>query len=62
LNDQNLDLCPADLDKIEPGFSGLGVAGWQNPLEPHDVDWNGFVTPVDVLQVINRLNRQASEG
>jgi hypothetical protein len=38
-------------------ISGLGVAGWRNPLEPYDVDWNGHVAPQDVLHLINEINR-----
>jgi hypothetical protein len=33
------------------------VAGWRNPLEPEDVNLDGVVTPVDVLLLINEINR-----
>ncbi len=32
------------------------AADWQNPLMPTDVDDDGFVSPLDVLRVINDLN------
>ena len=32
------------------------TAPWQNPVEPLDVDFDGFVAPVDALLIINRLN------
>jgi PKD repeat protein len=33
---------------------------WQNPRMRHDVDDNGFVQPLDVLALINELNRNGS--
>lgn len=29
---------------------------WQNPIDPHDVDADGSVAPIDVLTIINELN------
>jgi hypothetical protein len=29
---------------------------WQNPRDPHDVNDDGFVTPLDVLLIVNDLN------
>lgn len=37
------------------------AAAWQNPVNPLDVDQSSLVTPVDALQVINRLNH-SSDG
>ena len=31
-------------------------AGWQNPIDPNDVNADGHVSPLDALIVINRLN------
>ncbi len=30
--------------------------GWRNPADPHDVDGDGYVTPKDVLILINFIN------
>jgi hypothetical protein len=37
---------------------GVWPAGspWQNSLNPHDVNDDGFVTPLDALQILNKLN------
>lgn len=40
-------------------ISGLGVAGWRNPLDSDDVNGDGVVTPQDVLSLINEINRNA---
>jgi hypothetical protein len=32
-------------------------APWQNPAEPKDVDQDGFIAPLDVLVIINELNK-----
>jgi len=34
------------------------LSTWQNPREPLDVDDDGFVLPLDVLLIINELNRR----
>ncbi len=34
---------------------------WQNPVEPHDVDDDGTVSPGDALTLINRLNQPEAE-
>ena len=33
------------------------VKYWQNPTNPYDVNADGSVSPIDVLQIVNRLNR-----
>lgn len=38
-------------------LSGLGVTGWQNPLNPYDVNGDGHGTPQAVLLLINEINR-----
>jgi uncharacterized protein YkwD len=35
---------------------GQAADGWQNPINPFDVDGNGFVTAQDVLFLINAIN------
>jgi hypothetical protein len=35
---------------------GQAADGWQNPINPLDVDGNGFVTAQDVLFLINAIN------
>lgn len=30
---------------------------WQHPWEPHDVNHDGRISPIDALQIINRLSR-----
>ncbi|MCO6454070.1 MAG: matrixin family metalloprotease [Pirellulaceae bacterium] len=37
-------------------------SGWQNILNPGDVDGNGVLTPVDVLLVVNYLNANTTPG
>jgi Mg-chelatase subunit ChlD/nitrous oxidase accessory protein NosD len=41
-------------------FTVQGVTDWQNPVEAMDVDSDGFVTPADVLAIINTLNQDGS--
>ncbi|MBP86795.1 MAG: hypothetical protein CMJ64_08770 [Planctomycetaceae bacterium] len=36
------------------------IRPWQNPSNPFDVNDDGFVAPLDVLQIINDLNTQGS--
>lgn len=38
----------------------LSERPWQNPRRRHDVDDNGFIQPLDVLTLINELNRNGS--
>jgi len=46
---------------IEPLESRLQLASdWQNPILPADVDDSSFVSSIDVLVVINELNRTTS--
>jgi hypothetical protein len=42
------------------GAPQSSVSLWQNPIFTCDVDGNGTVTPVDVITVINELNRTGS--
>jgi pimeloyl-ACP methyl ester carboxylesterase len=37
-------------------FSGWAVSGHQNPCNPFDVSGDGYVTPQDVLLLINEIN------
>ena len=37
-----------------------GLASWQNTLAPNDVNFDGIVSPVDVLIIFNRLNELLS--
>ena len=34
---------------------------WQNPTDVNDVDGDGFISPRDVLLVVNRINKQGPE-
>jgi hypothetical protein len=36
------------------------VASWQNPLNPFDVDGDGTIEPLDVLRLINEINRDGA--
>lgn len=38
-----------------------GYHGWQNQLEPRDVDGSGIVAPLDVLILINYINAHPNE-
>lgn len=40
---------------VDFGFENT-ISRWQNPVEPLDVDNDGFIAPIDVLLVINDLN------
>lgn len=35
----------------------LLTTGWQNPFTPFDVNFDGIVSPIDVLTIINKINR-----
>jgi len=37
------------------------VVPWQSPVHPHDVNNDGFITPLDALIVINYLNANGSQ-
>ncbi|TVS17746.1 MAG: hypothetical protein EA424_12100, partial [Planctomycetaceae bacterium] len=43
-------------------ISGWGASGWQNPVNPFDVNGDGYVTPQDVLLLINEINRGEGEA
>ena len=38
-----------------------GYHGWQNQLEPCDVDGSGIVAPLDVLILINYINAHPND-
>jgi hypothetical protein len=46
-----------DADGRVVQISGWGASGWQNPVNPFDVNPDGHVTPQDVLLLINEINR-----
>ena len=37
-------------------------SGWQNPINPLDVDARGIVDPIDVLLIINELNKNGTHA
>ncbi|MCH2516560.1 MAG: dockerin type I domain-containing protein, partial [Dehalococcoidia bacterium] len=39
-----------------------GITDWQNHDNPMDANRDGFVTPFDVLVIINTLNRDGSRA
>jgi hypothetical protein len=39
-----------------------GLPPWHNGANPYDVNWDGLVTPLDALVLINYLNVVANEG
>ena len=41
-------------------ISGWGASGWRNPVNPFDINGDGYVTPQDVLLLINEINRNGS--
>lgn len=47
------------LEKLEE--RRLLVSDWQNPLSQFDVNNDGFVSPIDVLIGVNRLNRHEGD-
>jgi hypothetical protein len=44
---------------IDFGFTAF-VSPWQNQRDPNDVDDDGFVSPLDVLLIINNLNEKGA--
>ncbi len=44
---------------IDFGFVA-GGSSWQNTRDPNDVNDDGFVSPIDVLQIINDINARGS--
>ena len=49
--------------QLSNGFSLLVVpprSPWQNPVNPHDVNDDGLLTPIDVLVLINMLNKDGA--
>jgi RHS repeat-associated protein len=38
-------------------ISGWGASGWRNPVNPYDINGDGFLTAQDVLSLINEINR-----
>jgi hypothetical protein len=51
-----------DADGRVVQISGWAASGWQNPVNPFDVNGDGYVTPQDVLLLINEINRGGGEG
>jgi methionine-rich copper-binding protein CopC len=52
-----LVLTPAPTDAPTDAVDGLlAIGGWQNPRHPCDVNDDGYITPVDVLLLINDIN------
>ncbi len=59
-----VDGSEADLSPLNPGvlsnaFQPQSIdAVWINPIDAHDVNGDGRLTPIDALIIINRLNRK----
>jgi hypothetical protein len=51
----------ADLFAAMQDFAGIYLAG-SNPVDLHDVDGNGHVSPSDALKIINQLNVRGSRS
>ena len=48
------------MEKLEDRL--LLASDWQNPSRPLDVNNDGQATPIDALQILNRLSRAEGEG
>jgi hypothetical protein len=51
----------ADLFTAMQDFAGIYLAG-SNPVDLHDVDGSGYVSPLDALKIINQLNARGSHS
>ena len=51
---------------VEPGLIVTGndfgdaIQTWHNPIQPLDTNFDTFISPIDALLIINRLNRDGS--
>ena len=49
-----------NLTNFDFGARLVAGANWQNPIEPLDVDNDGFIAPIDVLLIVSHLNQYGS--
>ena len=49
-----------NLTNFDFGARLVTGANWQNPVEPLDVDNDGFIAPIDVLLIVSHLNQYGS--
>ncbi|MBN83737.1 MAG: hypothetical protein CMJ70_26740 [Planctomycetaceae bacterium] len=49
-----------NLTNFDFGARLIAGANWQNPVEPLDVDNDGFIAPIDVLLIVSHLNQHGS--